>query len=542
MTELSVGGALAPLLEARGVTDVFGIPGNHTVELYRGLAQSTIRHITTRHEQGAGFMADGYARATGRPGVCLLISGPGLLNAATALGQALADSVPVLAIVAVGARETLGAGLGTLHELPEQLQTAAGFSRLALRVSAPEEFPVALERAFELFATARPGPVVIEIPTDVQKLTFPGAAEAHKAVQGVGMVPAADPGLITDCAQRLHDADAPLLVLGGGAVGAADECRQLAVALDAPVIATSNAKGIVPPGHPLHVGGSPSLPGLQAALAEADCVLAIGTEFGETDYDLLFQGAPAARSGSLIRVDIDAAQLKRNRRADVAVCADAAAFVPALRTALVERPERGGAARAATLRDGCLREAHWHAEMAQFFATLGTSLGDVCVVGDSTRPTYYATWQYEPQRPRRYFHSVTGFGTLGYSIPAAMGAAVGLDEPVLCLIGDGGAQFTLTEFATAVQERLPVCFLVWANAGYEEITNSMIGADVSTDSTMIGGPDYVALAAAYGLPSATPRDHTALASALAEAAAREGPTLVLVRQEDFLSQPSGEWY
>ena len=173
------GEALPTLLEAYGVRHVFGIPGNHTLELYRGLAASSITHITTRHEQGAGFMADGYARSSGEVGVCFLISGPGLLNAATAMGQALADSVPMLVVTAVASTRSMGKGRGELHELPDQQAAARSFSRLSLQVDTPETLVAHVARAFQVFEHERPGPVHLQIPMGRH-----GARHARRNVEG----------------------------------------------------------------------------------------------------------------------------------------------------------------------------------------------------------------------------------------------------------------------------------------------------------------------------------------------------------------------
>ena len=167
----TLGEALIDLLEAHGVDTVFGIPGVHTVELYRGLAGSKIRHVTPRHEQGAGFMADGYARASGKPGVAFVITGPGLTNTLTAMGQARADSVPMLVISGVNATATLGKGFGHLHELPDQRGMMEKVALSSRRITKAEELPGALADAFALFASARPGPVHIEIPIDVMTMS-----------------------------------------------------------------------------------------------------------------------------------------------------------------------------------------------------------------------------------------------------------------------------------------------------------------------------------------------------------------------------------
>ncbi|MDH3643902.1 MAG: thiamine pyrophosphate-binding protein, partial [Gammaproteobacteria bacterium] len=298
--------ALLCLLAQMGVDTVFGIPGNHTIELYRGLERWGIRHVTSRHEQGAAFMADGYARASGKPGVCFLVSGPGLLNAATAIAQARADSVPMLIITGVANKADLGMQRGTLHELPDQRASATTFSRFSHTLLDPANLSRVIQRAFTCFTCARPGPVHIEIPLDVMSQSTP----EPKAFP-VPAPPGPAPGAIEDAGARLARADKPLILLGGGAIGAAEHLPALAERLDAPILNTVNGKGIVPANHPLSVGGSPALPTLQQALADSDAVLAIGTEIAETDYDLLMAGATELRE-SLIRLDIDAEQIGNN--------------------------------------------------------------------------------------------------------------------------------------------------------------------------------------------------------------------------------------
>ncbi|MGB8713347.1 MAG: thiamine pyrophosphate-binding protein, partial [Onishia taeanensis] len=206
---------IALLRDRYGADTVFGIPGVHTVELYRGLADSGLRHVTPRHEQGAGFMADGYARATGKPGVCFIITGPGMTNIATAMGQALADSVPMLVISSVNRRDTLGRGQGRLHELPSQQQLLAGVARFSHTLLDPAALPEVLARAFAVFEGMRPGPVHIEIPIDLfdAQVAVPtqwSAPTIHR--------PAPDPAGLATAATWLHKAERPLVLLGGGCV------------------------------------------------------------------------------------------------------------------------------------------------------------------------------------------------------------------------------------------------------------------------------------------------------------------------------------
>src|SRR5688500_14768651 len=222
---------LVKLLEAYGVEIIFGIPGVHTVEFYRGLPDTRIRHITPRHEQGAGFMADGYARACGRPAACFIITGPGLTNIATALGQAYADSVPMLVISSVNNSHELGLGEGRLHELPSQRNLMAGLTAFSHTLLRPDELPEVLARAFAVFDAARPRPVHIELPLDV--ITAPADhVPRHRVTPVVRPGPAAD--AIAAAAGLLRGAERPLVVLGGGAKDAALQARALVERLGAP--------------------------------------------------------------------------------------------------------------------------------------------------------------------------------------------------------------------------------------------------------------------------------------------------------------------
>ena len=534
----SCGERLVQLLAAYGVDTVFGIPGNHTVPLYRGLAGSAIRHISPRHEQGAGFMADGYARATGRPGVCFLISGPGLTNALTPMMQALADSVPMLVISAVAARHQLGMGEGRLHELPDQRGLARQCTRFSHTLMRPDELPRVLARAFAVFASERPGPVHIELPLDV---ITADAGHIAATPWPAPYPPAAAQRGLAEAATRLSSADRPCIIAGGGAVAAGEQLRAVAEALDAPVVNTVNGKGLLSPGHPLAVGGSPSLGSVRALLNEADVVLAVGTEFGETDYDMLFLGE-FALSADLIRIDIDAQQLARNQVPTLALCGDAAATLAALRELLPTRFREGE--RLAALARGAIRdEQHYHPQFQALFDTLQRALPGLLLVGDSTLPTYYAVWQYEPDQPRRYFHSATGGGTLGYAIPAAMGAKLACPAlPVVALIGDGSAQFTIAELAAGAQAGLPVAVLVWNNSGYREIAEGMRASGIEPVGVEIPAPDFAAAAAAMGCAYAQPRTHEALLQVLQASQQRVVPTLVELCQDDYISEPAGQWY
>ena len=270
----TVGMYLAELLEAYGVEVIFGIPGVHTVELYRGLPNTKIRHVTPRHEQGAGFMADGYARVSGRPGVCFIITGPGMTNIATAMAQAYADSVPMLVISAVNALGQIGSGEGWLHELQDQRQLVRQVSAFSHTIMTPAELPKVVARAFASFAGARPRPVHIELPLDI--ITAP----ADKLPPIRAIVPPSPPApsatALEKAANWLNNCSAPVLLLGGGAQDAGPFVRALAERLDAPTVMSVNGRGLLPPGHPLAVPCSPSMPPTMRLIESADVILAIG--------------------------------------------------------------------------------------------------------------------------------------------------------------------------------------------------------------------------------------------------------------------------
>ena len=534
------GERIVEILEQRGVDTVFGIPGNHTLELYRGLRDSGINHITTRHEQGAGFMADGYARASGKPGVCFLISGPGFLNAATAISQAAADSVPLLIIASANPPanvHTPPAG-GRLHELPDQFATAQTLCQACFKLTDPTETDAVLTAAFHMFAAQRPGPVYVEVGTDVFGQQA-GPSQTHTPAPATpsGM----DQDTLQEALQAIIQSKQPALLLGGGAQG----CKRLATLaerLQAPVVNTVNAKGLVPTSHPLSVGGSPSLDSVRSLLEDSDLVIALGTEFGETDFDLLMS-EPFQLHGQLLRVDIDAQALQHNIEADISLQGSVHEFVDQVLNVLPERnPAADVQTRVAQTRQAIQSEPHYHQDFAAFFAALQAAAPNAVLVGDSTRPTYYATWMYECEQPRSYFHSVSGFGTLGYAIPAAFGAACATERPVAALIGDGGAQFSLTELATAADQKLAVPVVVWSNTGYEEIANSLAARSIDTASTVISAPDFQHIARSYQLEYHAPSSPAELSEVLKTAWQAEQPTIIEVKQQKFVTSSSGEWY
>ncbi len=512
----TVGQALVAGLHARGVRVVFGIPGVHTVELYRGLAGSGIRHVTVRHEQGAGFAADGHARVTGQPGVAFVITGPGLTNALTAMAQARADSVPVLVVSGVNRQATLGRGLGDLHEMPDQ----AGMVRAlcpTFRVTGADDLPAALDGAWAAMTGGRPGPAHIEVPLDV--MPRPCRALPPPVMP---RIPPPDAAAMAAARDLLARAARPIIVAGGGAVRADGALCRVAEALDAPVVLTANARGLMA-GHPLCVPASPSLPAVRSLIGAADRLLVAGSEIGQTDWDMYATGEMPDLSG-MVRVDVCAQQLARHPAA-VTVQGDAGAVLAALD--LTPRSAEG-AARARAARDAARAglSAPMQAQVAVLEAMVRAA-PEAIIVGDSTQPVYAGNLWHAAPYPGAWFNAATGFGALGYGAPAAVGAAIGSGQRVLCLVGDGGLQFSPGELRTAVDEAADVTFVVWNNAGFREIAEAMEASGAAVIGCTPSPLRMEAFAAACDLPFlSVPADPQAVAQAIA---AGPGPRMVEIR-------------
>ncbi len=520
----TTGEACVRLLEQYGIDTVFGIPGVHTLELYRGLAGSPIRHVTPRHEQGAAFMADAYARVSGKPGVCMLITGAGLTNAATGIASAYHDSIPMLVLSSATATADNGMGHGALHDLPDQRAFMRTITAESIEVRDPETLPEAFARAWEIFECARPRPVHIGIPTDV--LALPAGPPTRLPARG--RRPVADPGGLAAAARLLDSADEPIVIVGGGAARAGAEARALADRVGAPLITTINAKGAIPDDDPLSLGTTLTLEPVYGALAAADVVVAVGTEFSETDYFYSPSLRLPAFAGSLIRIDVDRDQLARQHSPAVGLHGDAAETLRGLTSAVGVHREGRAVARAAELR-GSVR---WWPGADQFMPFLEALRAGVprngILCADSTQPAYVAHHYWPGYGPHDYI-APGGFGTLGPSVPMAVGAALAApDRPVAALVGDGGALFTIPELATAADAGLPIAVVLWQNHGYGEIRYWMDHVGVPQTGTDTTARDYLALAEGFGCHAVRAGALAELPDLLAAAFAADRPTVVEV--------------
>ena len=529
--ELTCGELIVRLLEGYGVDTVFGIPGVHTLELYRGLTTSAIRHILPRHEQGAGFMADGYARISGKPGVCFLITGPGLTNAATAIGQAFSDSVPMLVITSVNERATLGKGLGRLHECDDQKAITAPITAFSATAMSAAEIPGLLAKAFAVFAGSRPRPVHIEIPLDVLDEAVPVAlAEDCRSLPAR---PVAAPDEIEAAAGILSKAERPLIIAGGGALEAATPLKSIAEKTGAALFTTIAGKGIIPDDHPLHGGATLCLPMVWDYVADADVILAIGTELAETD----FWRDELPITGKIIRVDIDAAKLVDLYPAAVAIQADAARTAAQLDLALPPAEQPASDSTAAhdliSLRHS-LKETYEPLQQTHIKVLEAVRAGlpeNSFIATDMTQIAYTGNYAWPVSGTRQWLHP-TGYGTLGYALPAAIGGAVAAPGQVaVALAGDGGVLYTLPELASA-REHLdsPLILLIWNNHALGQIRDDMVARGIQEIAVTPKAPDFQTLAAGFGVAARRPDSLDQLTGEIAEAAARPGVTVIEITQ------------
>jgi acetolactate synthase-1/2/3 large subunit len=400
------------------------------------------------------------------------------------------------------------------------------FSHTLLSV---DELPAVLGRAFAVFDSERPRPVHIELPLDI--ITAPAG---HLLVQPRVTVARPTPSntAIEEAAQLLKNAKRPLLLLGGGCINAQEEVRALASLLDAPTALTINAKGLLPPEHPLLIGSNHSFEPVRLIARDADVVLAIGTELGETDHDIVFD-QNFQIGGQLIRIDIDAQQLFRNHIPTVAIKADARSAIKALLDVLPSREyyaSTQGAQRASRVRESLSVELSCLSYFRELFNSILETLPNARFVGDSTQPVYSGNHIVDLDGTRRWFNSTTGFGTLGYGLPAAIGARLGdSTKPVICLIGDGGLQFTLPELASAVEAKVGIIILLWNNQGYEEIKRYMERRDITPIGVDIYTPDFITIARGFGCNAERAIDYEHLQELLKKAPSNK-PLLIEILQ------------
>jgi acetolactate synthase-1/2/3 large subunit len=515
-------------LAAEGVRHVFGIPGVHNLAIYDALLrQDRIVHVLARHEQGAGFMADGYARASGQPGVVVVTTGPGATNALTPLVEAHAGSQPVLLLMSDVPSAVVGQDMGALHEVPNQIECFRPVSRWADGLRGGAEIPGAVQGAFHLFRTGRPGPVALSIPTDL----LTAAVAARLTPPGEGRRPPCDVGLVEEAARHLGRARRPLVVAGGGviAAGATAELQAVARRLRAPVITSVMGRGAIPETDPLWLGVLPNQRATKAALEAADVILAVGCRFAHRSTRGLLLNLEFRPDQALIQLDLDPRTIGRMHRPALGIVGDARDGLAGLLEALTPEAVVGEWDWAALGRAREARSPRYTAVVDGLLRALRAALpADGIVVGDQTGLNYWMEWHLPILAPRTFLYPI-GSATLGYGVPAAIGAKVACpDRAVVAVVGDGGLLFTVQELATAAKYRLPVVFVVMNDQDYGAIRYLQTRLYGRTGEHALTGPDVLALARAFGVEAYHAPDPDGLRTALDKALAQPGPTLIEV--------------
>ena len=511
--------AIVDALVANDVDTVFGIPGAHSYALSAALARrgNDIRFIHTRHEQGAGYMAYGYAKSTGRPGVFTVVPGPGVLNAGAAICTAYGGNAPVMCLTGNIMSHLIGQGRGQLHELPDQLATLRGLTKWADRIDHPSEVPAKMTTAFTQMLSGRQRPVAVEVPWDV----FGQRAEAA-GIDKAPVDPAPlDPDSIAEAAKMIAGARRPLIMVGGGALNAAAEVLALARRIGAPVTAHRSGRGIVPDDDPLAL----NLIASYAYFRDCDLLIGIGSRLEL--QKMRWQWAPPGLK--TLRIDIDPTEMVR-LKPDLGIVADAAEATAALTDALkgYDTPDRSDDLD--TLREEARAAADTvQPQMAYLEAIRRALPRDGFFVEEVSQMGFTARFGFPVYAPRTYV--TCGYqDNLGFGYNTALGVKIAHpDRAVVSVNGDGGFMFGMQEMATAVQHGIAVVAVVFNNKAYGNVRRDQMN---SFDGRVIGSelhnPDFVSMAESFGMRGQRVITPQALEEAIGTALAMNVPALIEV--------------
>ena len=491
--------ALLKMLEDRGVENVFGYPGATVIPIYDEFLESNVRHILVRHEQCAAHMADGFARATGTPGVCLATSGPGTTNLVTGIATAYADSVPMIALTGQVGTNFLGA---------EAFQEVDSYSLMMpvtkhnFRVLDPERLPHAIYEGWKICQSGRPGPVHIDMPVD--QINSDIDEDLLSKEWGV-KESITDVSRINDAAMLIRNASRPVLLIGGGAINASEEILRLAEFANIPVITTLMSLGIVPSSHPLNMGplGMHGRMGALDLFQSADLIIAIGTKFSDRTYN---PHTMPAENCKVIQIDVDGTQFGKSKRASVDILCDARRGTKLLLDALkgYKSVHSEWDERYAKLRKRCQCSLDIDtdpiAPQKVMHEINKLIRDDVIVTTDVGQNQMWAMHCLNIERPRQFITSGS-FGTMGFGLPSAMGAKVAKpDSKVLTIVGDGGLQMVMQELATSVAEDIPVTIVLLNNGwlGMVRQWQKLFWEKKYSGTRLQADPDFVKLAESFG--------------------------------------------
>ncbi|MGE5159056.1 MAG: thiamine pyrophosphate-dependent enzyme [Gemmatimonas sp.] len=522
MTTMTGGEAIVSGLVAHGINTVFGLPGAQIYGLFDAFHRAQLKVIGARHEQACGYMAFGYARSSGRPGVFSVVPGPGVLNAGAAMLTAFGCNEPVLCLTGQVPTEFLGKGRGHLHEMPDQLATLRTFVKWAERIEYPDVAPTTVARAFQEMLSGRRGPVALEMPWDV---FTQAAATAPAEVFAPFPAPLPDPDRIKHAAALIAKSKRPMIFVGAGAIDARDEILELAESIDAPVVAFRSGRGIVSNAHELGV----TMAAAYKLWPQTDLMLGIGTRM---ELPTMFRWPFRPEGVKSVRIDIDPAEMRR-LAPDVAVVADATAGTRDLVAAVGKASYRKTSGRRAEIAEAsaaALKEIQQVQPQMAYLNILREVLPREAIVTDELSQVGFASWYGFPVYEPRTFITSGYQGTLGSGFPTALGAKVANPgKPVVAITGDGGFMFGVQELATAVQYNIGVVTLVFNNNAYGNVRRDQRqrfdGRVVAAD---LVNPDFVKLAESFGVAASrvTSPDH--FRPTLEKALAHGGPYLIAI--------------
>ena len=522
MTTMTGGEAIVSGLVAHGIDTVFGLPGAQVYGLFDAFHQAQLKVIGARHEQACGYMAYGYARSSGKPGVFSVVPGPGVLNAGAAMLTAFGSNEPVLCLTGQVPTQFLGKGRGHLHEMPDQLATLRTFVKWADRIEYPDVAPTLVARAFQEMMSGRRGPVALEMPWDI----FTARAEVGAAkVFETFPAPVPDADHVKDAAMLIAASKRPMIFVGSGAIDAREAVLELAETIDAPVVAFRSGRGIVSNAHEL---------GLTMAAAyrlwpETDMMIGIGTRL---ELPTMTRWPYQPDGLKSVRIDIDPVEMRRYPP-NVAIIADAKAGTRALAAAVGRAGYRKTAGRRSAIREAsaaALKEIQKVQPQMAYLNILREALPANAIVTDELSQVGFASWYGFPVYEARTFITSGYQGTLGSGFPTALGAKVANpNRPVVAITGDGGFMFGVQELSTAVQFNIGVVTLVFNNNSYGNVRRDQRtrfdGRVVAAD---LVNPDFVKLAESFGVAASRVSSPDHFRPALEKALVHDGPYLIAI--------------
>ncbi len=528
-------------LAGEGVTDVFGYPGGAILPVYDALRRFPIRHVLVRHEQGAAHMADGYARASGKVGVAIATSGPGATNLLTGIATAMLDSVPILCITGQVSSHVLG---NDAFQEVDITGVTLPVTKHNFLVDRAEDIAPALRRALQIARSGRPGPVLVDITRDAQQASavFDFAATEPAPYRNHPMIQLKESQL-QHAAEMIRSAERPLILAGHGIIasGAMEHVRTLAERAQIPVALTLLGLSAFPASHPLNLGmmGMHGESWVNRAIQQADLLIACGMRFSDR---VIGTSTTYARNARKIQIDIDPAEISKNVKADLALTGDLRAVLEQLLPLVASRQDTGWLNKIQAVRgENAVRDIQNLPDNGHLYAAhvmhdlWRITVGDCIVATDVGQHQMWEAQYFKHERPRSLLTS-GGLGTMGFGLPAAIGAKVAHpDKEVWAIAGDGGFQMTASELATIAQEGLKINIAI-INNGYLGMVRQWqeFFYDRNYEATPLVSPDFVKLAGAHGIAGRTVRSRGAVRPAVEEARKHSGAFLLnfMVERED----------